>query len=347
MRDRPRPHITVVLCTWNGARWLDGMLGSLATQSRLPDRVVVNDDASSDATSDLLRDFAARAPFPFDVEVNATRLGSTRNFERALARASGDLIALADQDDVWHGRKLARLAGILDDDPIVSLAFSDADLIDGHDHLSTRTLWEARRVARYLRKHEIVPAQVLARRGPATGCTMVLRHRAVEAALPFPEVLDDPDAPMRHDRWLSLIAPLVGTVAAVPETLLSFRVHPDQETGVLGRGGCARQVWEQARSAAIDDDLAFVRHHTVRAEQLAQAAGRAEEVGDFDAEDALRRASDHHRFRAGRGPTARRLRDVAEGLWSGGYAMSASGIGSALADTARSGRHHSRPGDDP
>lgn len=48
-------------------------------------------------------------PFPVRLYRNASRLGSTANFENAIRRCDGDVIALCDQDDVWLPEKLARL----------------------------------------------------------------------------------------------------------------------------------------------------------------------------------------------------------------------------------------------
>ena len=42
------------------------------------------------------------------VRRNTVALGVTANFEQALLAASGDLIALSDQDDVWHPERVER-----------------------------------------------------------------------------------------------------------------------------------------------------------------------------------------------------------------------------------------------
>jgi len=55
-----------------------------------------------------------------------------------------------------------------------------------------------------------VPADMAAREALTTGCTVMLRRRVIDVALPFPPELDHPVAPMRHDRWLTLIAAAVG-----------------------------------------------------------------------------------------------------------------------------------------
>src|SRR4051794_28588047 len=97
------------MCTYNGSTYLHEQLASIAQQSRLPDELVLCDDASTDATVSILAEFAQRASFPVNILVNEHNVGSTRSFERAISQCSGQGIALADQDDVWHREKLARL----------------------------------------------------------------------------------------------------------------------------------------------------------------------------------------------------------------------------------------------
>lgn len=343
--DNPTPwrrsgkDISVVLCTFDGARWLPEMLASLATQTRWPDEVIVQDDASTDDTASVLHSFAASAPFAVSIERNEVRLGSTRNFERALARSSGAIVALADQDDVWHADKLQRLTDLLDEDPIVTLVFSDATIVDEYGTRSDRSLWETRHVARYLRTHEVVPCSMFARRALSTGCTMAVRRRAVDAALPFPAALDHPTTPMRHDRWLSLIAAGVGTVQAVPEQLMSFRVHPSQQTGVLTTRALVVRLAGAVRAQLRGLDEGSASEHLVRARQLEEAAARSDQLGDFEEADALRHVAAHHRFRAD-SPTLRRARvcDIARELRRGEYDRSLLGLAGAGADIFRAVR---------
>jgi glycosyltransferase involved in cell wall biosynthesis len=94
------------MCTYNGSRHLKSQLDSISAQTRLPSELVICDDASSDDTVPIIEQFAASVPFRVRLDVNAQNLGSTKNFEKAIQKCKGDLIALSDQDDVWLPRKL-------------------------------------------------------------------------------------------------------------------------------------------------------------------------------------------------------------------------------------------------
>ncbi|MFL5505263.1 MAG: glycosyltransferase, partial [Gemmatimonadales bacterium] len=112
-----RAGVSVVLCTYNGARYLPEQLDSLARQSLPPTELVVRDDDSTDETASLVAAFAERAPFPVRWTCNAERLGPTRNFGAAIADATGEFVALCDQDDVWLPEKLERVVGALMREP--------------------------------------------------------------------------------------------------------------------------------------------------------------------------------------------------------------------------------------
>src|SRR5262245_62398986 len=107
--DRDDPSgVSIVLATFDGERFLEPLLESLAGQTMRPRELLVADDGSTDGTVAIVSDFARRAPFPVSVSRNARRLGFADNFLTLSGSAVGPLIAFCDQDDVWHPTKLER-----------------------------------------------------------------------------------------------------------------------------------------------------------------------------------------------------------------------------------------------
>jgi len=226
------------------------------------------------------------------------------------------------------------------------MVFSDADLIDESGNELGRRLWDTRLIGRTLRRHAVVPEDLFARRALTTGCTMAVRRRVIDAALPFPDLLDDPRAVMRHDRWLSLVAAAVGTVRALSEPLLGFRVHTSQETGVLVGNQLPRAMWSAARK--VGRSTAAPAEHRVRAAQLESAAARAELVGDFHEAATLRAIADHQSQRAlvgtpGHGPLTV-LRSAANGKYRGDP-LSVLAAGADVARSLSPVHRRSRPED--
>ena len=91
---------------YNAADDLPGLFDGLLAQSRPPDELVAFDDRSTDDTAAQLDAFAARAPFPVVVQRNERHFGPIEGTERTLRAATGDVIAIHDQADVWERRKL-------------------------------------------------------------------------------------------------------------------------------------------------------------------------------------------------------------------------------------------------
>jgi glycosyltransferase involved in cell wall biosynthesis len=218
--------LSVALCTYNGARFLPEQLASLTAQTRLPDEVVVCDDASTDGTIDVVRAFAAAAPFPVRVETGTETLGSTPNFARAIAPCTGDFIALADQDDVWHPDKLATLEAVLLARPDAGLAFGNARLIDEHGRPIGTSLWDAIRFTTAERRRFAAGGAFRRqlRRLCVTGATALFRSRFRDLVLPIP-------AGWVHDAWIALIVSAVAECVPVGEPLIDYRQHAGQQIG--------------------------------------------------------------------------------------------------------------------
>jgi glycosyltransferase involved in cell wall biosynthesis len=226
-------HISVVMATWQGARYLPAQLATIAGQLRPPDEVIIVDDASDDDTPDIIERFAEEAPFKVIRHRFEYRQGSTAAFQHAIEEASGDVIALADQDDLWMPYKLARLETVFREHPDTAFAFTNAHLINDGEVTQPQTMWEVRKFSPALqekvRRH---PFAELAHRWLATGCTIAFRSDLRSVLLPFPTDVSDLYPPMIHDRWLSLALAGVGPVAVLDEPLVAYRIHPAQQIGL-------------------------------------------------------------------------------------------------------------------
>jgi glycosyltransferase involved in cell wall biosynthesis len=221
--------ISVALCVYNGERYLREQLESIAGQDRKPDEIIVCDDGSTDGSPMLVEQFAGRVTFPVRFFQNEANLGVTKNFEQAIGLAIGDLIATADQDDVWYPNKLARIESEFARSPEIGLVFSDADLIDGEGLLLGSRLWPSVRFSESSRRklQEDDPFGVLIRRPVITGATMAFRSDLRDLVLPIsPRWL--------HDEWIGLMISAVSKILAIPEPLMQYRRHENNQIGVIG-----------------------------------------------------------------------------------------------------------------
>jgi glycosyltransferase involved in cell wall biosynthesis len=220
------PRISVAMCTFNGARYLEEQFESIASQSQLPSELVVCDDRSTDDTVSILKRFQACAPFAVKVILNSQRLGSTRNFDQAIGLARGDLIALCDQDDRWAPAKLERLSDALNADPLLGGAFSDANLIDGDGRpLGTRLFSRHKFTTAKQRSFIGCPTATLLKHDVVTGATLMFRSSMRRYCSPIP-------ASWVHDGWIAWMIALHSRWTLIPEPLTDYRIHADQQLGV-------------------------------------------------------------------------------------------------------------------
>jgi glycosyltransferase involved in cell wall biosynthesis len=215
------------MCTFNGASYLEEQLNSFTLQSRPPDELVVCDDGSQDSTLEILDTFSKQAPFPVRVYRNPARIGYVRNFEQAIRRCDGELIALSDQDDIWYPNKLSLLCAALERDDVVGGAFSNGNLIDSHSRLVRGNLWRNFKFnAKEQERFQSADALgVLLRRNVVTGMTLAFRSDLREKLLPIP-------ASWEHDSWIAVLLVLSSRLKMLPDRLVQYRIHPQQKIGV-------------------------------------------------------------------------------------------------------------------
>ena len=124
-----RPLITVLLAVHNGAPWLREAIDSILAQSWREFEFLIIDDASTDATPDILRSYHDPR---IRVIRNASNLGLTASLNAGLRLATGDLVARQDADDISHPHRLAKQAAFLSAHPQIAAVGSQAWIIDEH-----------------------------------------------------------------------------------------------------------------------------------------------------------------------------------------------------------------------
>src|SRR5690348_7801557 len=104
-----RSTVSVVVCTFNGGKYVQEQLQSIAAQRELPNELIIVDDGSTDATSGIIDRFLKAASCPTKYLRNESTLGVAKNFEKAIRQSAGQVVVLADQDDIWEVNKLVKL----------------------------------------------------------------------------------------------------------------------------------------------------------------------------------------------------------------------------------------------
>jgi hypothetical protein len=176
---------------------------------------------------EIIKGFARNAGFSVRVEINEYSLGATKNFERAIALCQSEIIALADQDDVWHPHKLECIANIFIRWPETVAVFSDADIIDAKSGCLGGRLWETFLFGRSEQNRFANGGglNVLLKHPVVTGATMAFREKFRRLVLPIP-------AQHAHDYWISILLSACGDFRPIPDPLIRYRQHANQQTGI-------------------------------------------------------------------------------------------------------------------
>ncbi len=220
------PAISVALGSHNGGRFIEAQVRSILDQSVVPDELVLSDDDSSDDTVELVERLVRGSAMELRVLRNRPALGITANFAQAMQAARGELIILADQDDVWHPDRVQKAAALLVSRPELQFVHSDARLVDEEGEPLGAGLFDALGV-RPLERDEIHRGSgldVLLRRNVVTGATMMMRRALALNAAPFP-------AEWVHDEWLAIVGGLTGEFDLVDEPLIDYRQHGANQIG--------------------------------------------------------------------------------------------------------------------
>lgn len=311
---------SVAICTYDGAHFVGAQLQSILDARPACDELVLVDDASQDDTLAI----ATRAIDAVRgcVVVNGVNLGSLRSFERALGMTTQAIVFLADQDDVWHPDKPARMLDEFTRRPDLLLLHTDARLVDDAGRPMGHTLLNAIEASGDERNaiHRGDAFDAFLRRNLATGATIAMRRSLLDAALPIPDG-------WVHDEWLAIIASAIGEVDFIDEPLIDYRQHANNQIG--------------ARKLSVRDKLerAFDRPDDFYAQQLRRTTAllqRLEALGSRVAPHrlvAVRNKLAHLRLRATL-PKNRmaRLLPIAGQWLSGGYRRYSTGMKSVVRD---------------
>jgi glycosyltransferase involved in cell wall biosynthesis len=218
--------LSISLCTFNGARFLPEQLASLLAQTRKPDELVVCDDHSTDDSLELIRQFAATAPFEVRLHIQEKNLGWAANRQDSYSRCHGEFIAVCDQDDVWDANKLEVMTEALDVKPPAQLAFCDSRVVNESLEVLGYTTFQITAFDKSRQKlvQEGRSLEALMANIPLADATMVIRSSLLKWALPIP-------SQWLPDAWMAIVAAATGGCAIVPRALQSYRQHPRNLSG--------------------------------------------------------------------------------------------------------------------
>lgn len=104
-----RPLVSVVIPSYNHARFLEATIGSVVAQTYRPLELVVVDDGSSDGSVELLRKLFTDIELDKAVLLEQPNRGAHAAIMRGIEASSGELVAILNSDDFYHPERFERL----------------------------------------------------------------------------------------------------------------------------------------------------------------------------------------------------------------------------------------------
>ncbi len=225
------PRLSIALCTFNGQAHLRQQLESVMHQTYQPFEIIISDDASTDNTVLILKEFAAQHR-SIKIYYNQHNIGFNANFEKTLGRCQGEFIAICDQDDLWHPDKLKLQMQAIQNHQMV---YHDSELVDQHGlpmgiSMSDKfNFYEGGNPAVFLFNNCV------------SGHSMLFRKSLLLHALPFPKEFF-------YDQWIAFVATWQGTITTVPQKLVKYRQHHNNATDILAKRKQKKSKFEKIKA---------------------------------------------------------------------------------------------------
>jgi hypothetical protein len=217
-----RPLVTMGLVAYRQERYVRAAVRSVLAQTYSPLQIVICDDASPDATFDIIsqevRDY--RGDHKILLQRNSTNLG-IGNFNRMMELAAGEFIVIAHGDDVSYPQRVERL--------VSTWLSSEVSLVSSNGTLISEWGEDLHRLFADPDLPKRVSAAELAEHGWSFwlfGGALAWERRVFDVWGP----LDLEKSAVSTDWIIPFRAALLGGIAIVDEPLLKIRLHPHSKT---------------------------------------------------------------------------------------------------------------------
>lgn len=227
--------IQVLLSTYNGEKYLKEQIESILQQEEVEISLLVRDDGSTDKTMSILAGLAQKHKnITFYQGENK---GPARSFMELLSK-SGEFsyYAFADQDDVWHPKKMiAAVQKLQSKEETPALYLSSLDIVNEKLEL----IEKKKIIGNFTLEGAII-------KNFAYGCTQVLNKKMRDVINQY-----SPTYLIMHDSWITRVCYAIGGTVLIDEnSYIQYRQHTSNTIGY--KDGGIKKLKKQFKIACID-----------------------------------------------------------------------------------------------
>jgi glycosyltransferase involved in cell wall biosynthesis len=228
MNPTTKPQISVVMPVHNGREFLDESIKSILAQTISDFEFVILDDASTDGSAELLREWAQRDA-RIQLHHSSKQLGLAGSSNLVVSKACASIVARMDADDIAHPDRFRRQLSIMESHPDIVVIGTLCDGIDASGRVvRPRDRW------RLLRRSAFIPFP--------HGSTM-FRHAVFDEVGGYNELITGAE-----DQDLFRKMATKGRVVTTADVLYSYRYHLSNAT-LLNGTTAVRESAHPARDA--------------------------------------------------------------------------------------------------
>ncbi len=212
------PLISILLCTYNGEKFLAEQLASLAAQTYKNLEFICSDNESTDASFSILKKWCEGATNKKLVVQKEG--GLNKNFYHALNFASGEYIMFCDQDDVWLPQKIETMVSFMQKNQDISLGYCLSSKFSGelppqHSIVKPAPRLEGSDVRKTLLTSFTLGHNII-----------ISKEYIVQIPAPKNEVI-------AYDWWITIGAMALGKIKCCEQILSFWRQHDTNTTAVF------------------------------------------------------------------------------------------------------------------
>jgi len=212
------PLVSVWMLTYNHQKFIKDCIESVISQNYNKIEIIIGDDASTDKTQEILKEYQKKYPDIIKLILHPTNIGITKNSNSVLKECKGKYLFFLDGDDLMLPGKIQKQVEFMEKNPQCSISYHSLEVFDS-DTNSTIFYSYAKRTGIH---------KDIIKYGPFFGaCSAVVKMNDL------PKIGFDTRLPIVSD-WILYIDTLAngGTVEYIDEVLGRYRRHSGNITKI-------------------------------------------------------------------------------------------------------------------
>lgn len=217
--------VEILMAVYNGEKYIDRQIESIIEQTYQDWTLYIRDDASTDNTMVVVRQYARKYPDKIKFFVNRENSGSPKsNFFEMIRSSQADVIFTCDQDDIWEKDKIELTLKEFGNINRPLLVHTDLTVIDENEKVLSKSMIKSQHID--ITKNALNNLLV---QNIVTGCTMAFNRALID-------ILREPGMIPVHDWWIAATAAVFGEIRFIDKCTVRYRKHSNNVCGAQNMG---------------------------------------------------------------------------------------------------------------